>query len=90
MPAKPRKRPTLTVPVRADLQLTADEIKRLESRAAGEVRSVANLIAWWMEQELAVKPRARKPRDANPKLKRRTYPVNLRLTVPERRESTRD
>ena len=63
------------------------EIKRLEARAAGEVRSVANYVAWVIEHDLAAKPRRRRtPLDANPRHKRTGYEVNLTLTIPERRK----
>ena len=75
------------VRVRLALQLTKDEVGRLESRAAGEARSVSNLIEWIIASELAPgKRRARKPRDSDPKRKRRAYDVAPFLTIPERRE----
>ncbi len=82
-----RARPTRQIRLRLALPLTRQEIKRLEARAAGEVRSVANYVAWVIEQDLAGKPRRRRtPLDANPRHKRTGYEVNLTLTIPERRE----
>ena len=82
-----RKRPTRQVRVRLALQLTEDEAARLEARAAGEVWSVGNYIAWVVEQHLAEKlKKARKPRDADPNEERMAYDVGPFLTAPERRE----
>jgi hypothetical protein len=76
-----------TVPVRVDLLLTQSEVKRLESRAAGEVRSVANYVAWVIQQDLVGgRKRRRQPLDGDPREKRSGYSVHLSLTVPERRE----
>ena len=49
MPAKPRPKPTRQIRLRLALPLTRQEVKRLEARAAGEVRSVANYVAWVIE-----------------------------------------
>ncbi len=87
MAAGPRSKPARQIRLRLALPLTHQEIKRLEARAAGEVRSVANYVAWVIEQDLATKPkRLRPPLDANPRHKRVGYEVNLTLTIPERRE----
>ena len=67
MSGQPRRRPTKQVRVKVSLLLTQNEIERLEARAAGEVRPVANYIAWVIEQHLATKPsKVSKPRDADP------------------------
>ncbi len=85
-----RTRPTRQIHLRVSLPLSRQEIKRLEARAAGEVRSVANYVAWVIEQDLDAKPkRQRPPADANPREKRTGYEVNLTLTIPERRELER-
>ena len=55
MSGQPRRRPTKQARVRLALQLTEDEAARLEARAAGEVRSVGNYIAWVVEKHLASK-----------------------------------
>ena len=82
-----RVRPTRQIRLRLALPLTRQEIKRLEARAAGEVRSVANYIAFVIQQDLATKPsRKRPPLDASPRHKRTGYEVNLTLTIPERWE----
>ena len=82
-----RTRPTRQIHLRLALPLTHSEIKRLEARAAGEVGSVANYVAWVIQQDLAAKPKHRRlPLDANPREKRTGYEVNLTLTIPERRE----
>ena len=82
-----RTRPTRQIRLRLALSFTRAEIKRLEARAAGEVRSVANYVAWVIQRDLAAKPRRqRPPLDANPRHKRTGYEVNLTLTIPERRE----
>ncbi len=48
---------------------------------------MANYVAWVIEQDLATKPRRRRPPlDANPRDKRISYDVHLSLTIPERRE----
>ena len=87
MAAQPRSKPTRTARVRLTLKLTAAEAKALEARAAGEARSVSNLVEWVIERELAPgKRRARKPRDADPKRERWAYDVGPFLTIPERRE----
>ena len=87
MASQQRKRPTKQVRLKVALLLTADEIARLESRAAGEVRSVANYIAWVIQQHLDSKPKkAGKPRDADPGVERVSYEVGPFLTLPERRE----
>ncbi len=87
MPAKPRPKPTRLVRLRVDLQLTAAEARALEARAAGDSRSVSNLVEWVIAKELARRPRrARKPQDANPRQERRAYHVGPFLTIPERRE----
>ena len=86
MAARPRSKPTRQVRLRLTLKLTAQEIKALESRAAGEARSVSNLIEWVIARELAPgKRRVRKARDADPKQERRGYDVAPFLTIPERR-----
>ncbi len=82
-----RTRPTRQIRLRLALPLTRDEVKLLEARAAGEVRSVANYVAWVIQRDLAAKPkRQRPPLDADPRHKRTGYEVNLTLTIPERRE----
>ncbi len=82
-----RTRPMRQIRLRLALPLTRQEIKRLEARAAGEVRSVANYVAWVIEQDLDAKPKRRRPPvDANPREKRTGYEVNLTLTIPERLE----
>ena len=86
MPVR-RTRPTRQIHLRLAHPLTRTEIKRLEARAAGEVRSVANYVAWVIEQDLATKPKRRRPLlDANPGHKRISYDAHLSLTIPERRE----
>ena len=57
--------------------------------AAGEIRPVANYVAWVIEQHLAAKPKNAKPRDADPSEERLAYDVGPFLTVPERRELER-
>ena len=42
--------PMRHIRLRLSLPLTGQEIKRLEARAAGEVRSVANYVAWVIQQ----------------------------------------
>ena len=59
MPARPRANPS-----RLTLLLSTPEIKALEARAAGEARSISNLIEWVITGELARgKRRTRKARD---------------------------
>ena len=62
-----RTRPTRQIRVRLALPLTRQEIKRLEARAAGEVRSMANYVAWVIQQDLGAKPKRQRPSlDASP------------------------
>ena len=73
--------------LRLALPLTRQEIKRLEARAAGKVRSVANYVAWVIQQDLAAKgKRKRAALDGDPSRERVAYDVNLTLTIPERRD----
>ena len=81
-----RSKPTKQVRVKVALLLTHSEVERLESRDAGEVRPVANYVAWVIEQHLGAKPRKAKPRDADPSEERMAYDVGPFLSIPERRE----
>ncbi len=82
-----RTTPTRQIHLRVSLPLTRQEIKRLKARTAGEVRSVANYVAWVIEQDLATRPkRPRPPLDADPHQERVAYDVGVALTIPERRE----
>ena len=89
MSGQPRRRPAKQVRVKVALLLTQPEIERLEARAAGEIRPVGNYVAWVIERHLAAKPKARKPRDADPSEERLAYDAGPFLTVPERRELER-
>ncbi len=79
-------RPKRQVRLRLALPLTRDEVKRLEARAAGEVRSVANYVSWVIAEALGSQRRRQRSLDANPREKRTGYDVGLMLTIPEREE----
>ena len=79
--------PMRHIRLRLSLPLTRRDIKRLDARAAGEVRSVANYVAWVIQQDLTSKgKRKRAALDGDPSRERMAYEVNLTLTIPERRE----
>ncbi len=83
------KQPTRQVRLRLSLPLTREEAKRLEARAAGEVRSVANYVSWVIAEALGSQRRRQRSLDANPREKRSGYDVGLMLTIPEREELRR-
>ncbi len=79
-------RPKRQVRLRLALPLTRDDAKRLEARAAGELRSVANYVSWVIAKAPGSQHRRQRSLDANPKPKRIGYDVGLMLTIPEREE----
>ena len=65
--------------------LTREEARKLEEHAAAELRSVADTVRRFWAEDLQRKQPARGPTKAKPGDKRSGYPVNLTLTIPERR-----
>ncbi len=83
------KQPTRQVRLRLSLPLTRENAKRLEARATGDVRSVANYVSWVIADSLGSQRRRQRSLDANPREKRTGYDVGLMLTSPEREELRR-
>ena len=95
-PQKPSPRRSRTKPptlsgkqlrLHLTLPLTRQELKQLETRAAGELRSVANYAGWVIAQDLALKsPKHIRARSGSPSTQRVDYDVGPQLTVSECRE----
>ena len=89
MPARRRHRdPSAlkTVRLRLAPQLTREEVRKLEARAAADVRSVANFVAFLIAQDLSGKRRRGRPTSAKPGDKRTGYELVVPITIPDRRE----
>ena len=89
MPAQRRQRdPTAlkTTRLRLAPQLTRDEAKKLESRAAADLRPVANYVAFLIGQDLQGKRRSNRRTSAKPGDKRVGYNLVVPITIPDKRE----
>jgi hypothetical protein len=71
--------------LRACPHLTQREARVLETRAAAELRSLANLLARLVREELRRKPPGRRVTTAKPGDQRIPYDVNIPLTPREQR-----
>ncbi len=89
MPSRRRQRdPTAlkTTRLRVQPRLTPAEARGLEARAAADLRSVGNYVAWLIAQDLSAKRKARRQTKAKPSDKRVGYSINAPITIPDRRE----
>ncbi len=89
MPSRRRQRDSSalkTTRLRLAPQLTRDEVRKLEARAAADLRSVANFVAYLVVQDLSGKRKARRPTSAKPGDKRTGYGLVLPITIPDRRK----
>ena len=67
-------------------QLTRDETRKLEARAAADLRPVPNYVAYLVDQDLRGKRRRGRPTSAKPGDKRVGYNLVVPITIPDRRE----
>ncbi len=67
-------------------KLTREETRKLEARAAADLRPVANYVAYLIAQDLSGKRRAGRPTSAKPGDKRTGYELIVPITIPDRRE----
>ena len=67
-------------------KLTRDETRKLEARAAADLRPVPNYVAYLITQDLQGKRRSKRPTSAKPGDKRVGYNLVVPITVPDRRE----
>jgi hypothetical protein len=75
-----------TVRIRLAPLLTREEARKLELRAAADLRPVANYVAYLLAQDLRGKRRAGRPTSAKPGDKRIGYELVVPITIPDRRE----
>ena len=75
-----------TVRLRLAPQLTREEARRLEARAAADFRPVANYIAYLIARNLKAKRRSGRPTSAKPGDDRIGYELVIPITIPDRRE----
>ncbi len=88
MPGRRRQRdPSAlkTVRLRLAPKLTREEARKLEQRAAADLRPVANYVAYLIAQDLHGKRRRVRPTSAKPGDKRVGYELVVPITIPDRR-----
>ncbi len=89
MPGRRRQRdPSAlkTTRLRLEPRLTREEIRKLQKRAAADLRSVANYVTYLITQDLQGKRRSKRPTSAKPGDKRVGYNLVVPITIPDRRE----
>ena len=89
MPARRRHRDPAalkTTRLRLAPQLARAEVRKLEERAAADLRPVANYIAYLIAQDLQGKRRSNRPTSAKPGDKRVGYNLVVPITIPDKRE----
>ncbi len=89
MPSRRRQRdPSAlkTTRLRLAPKLTREETRKLEARAAADLRPVPNYVAVLIAQDLRGKRRPRRPTSAKPGDKRVGYNLVVPITIPDRRE----
>ncbi len=74
-----------TTRLRLAPQLTREEARKLEARAAADVRPVANYVAYLVAQDLRGKRRRVRPTSAKPGAERTGYELVVPITGPDRR-----
>ncbi len=74
-----------TTRLRLAPQLTREEARKLEARAAADLRPVANYVAYLIAQDLHGKRRRVRPTSAKPGDKRVGYELVVPITIPDRR-----
>ncbi len=67
-------------------QLTREEARKLELRAAADLRPVANYVAYLISHDLRGKRRAGRRTSAKPGDNRIGYELVVPITIPDRRE----
>ena len=81
--------PTTTVPIVCGSslapELAREETRKLEERAAADLRSVANFVAYLIDKDLRAKRRSGRPTSAKPGDKRDGYNLVVPITIPDRR-----
>ena len=75
-----------TVRLRLAPQLTREEARKLEARAAADLRPVANYVAYLIAQDLRGKQRRGRATSAKPGDDRVGYELVIPITIPDRRE----
>ncbi len=75
-----------TTRLRLAPQLTREETRKLEARAAADLRPVANYVAYLVAQDLSGKRRSGRPTSAKPSDDRVGYELVVPITIPDRRE----
>ena len=89
MPGRSRQRDPSrlkTTRLRLEPKLTRKELRKLEERAAADLRPVANYVAYLIAQDLQGKRRPNRPTSAKPGEKRTGYNLVVPITIPDRRE----
>ena len=71
--------------LRLEPRLTREEARKLEERAAADLRPVANYVNYLIGQDLKGKRRANRPTSAKPGDKRVGYNLAVPITIPDRR-----
>ncbi len=88
MPGRRRQRdPTAlrTVRLRLSPQLTREEARKLEARAAADLRPVANYVTYLVAQDLQGERRPSRRTSAKPGDERIGYELVVPITIPDRR-----
>ena len=75
-----------TTRLRLAPQLTREEVRKLEARAAADLRPVANYVAYLIAQDLKRKRSRNRPTSARPGDKRIGYELVVPITISDRRE----
>ncbi len=72
--------------LRLSPQLTREEARKLEARAAADLRPVANYVTYLIAQDLRRKRRSGRRTSAKPGDDRIGYELVVPITIPDRRE----
>ena len=85
-PKNPSNQPSTgrKIRLRVDPQLTPTEIRKLEARAAEDLRGLGNYVAWLIAQDLTRKPKARRATGATPTDRRQPYNMAIPMTTADR------
>ena len=75
-----------TVRLRLAPKLTREEARKLEQRAAADLRPVANYVTYVIAQDLRGKRRSSRSTSAKPGDERVGYELVVPITIPDRRE----
>ena len=71
--------------LRVDPQLTPAEIRKLEARAAEDLRGLGNYVAWLIVKDLAKQPKARRATGATAKDRRQPYDLAIPISTGDRK-----